>query len=297
MSERDKVSDITVRFAPSPNGFLHLGHAYSALKNYWFARDNCGLFLLRIEDIDGARAKPEFEQAIYEDLAWLGLSWEEPVRRQSDHLEVYAAALENLKVQGLLYPCRCTRGDIRKFIADKSDWPKDPDGSPLYPGTCRPPGGKRIHDVLSSSEPVAWRIDMHAAMQRLGQDLFWRENGEAFKQAERPLEIKCDLAQWGDVVLGRKDISVSYHIAVVVDDARQRITDIIRGRDLYHATAIHRLLQALLQLDAPDYHHHHLIKDDMNLKLSKSAGTPGLRQLRAQGLTASDIRRHLGFSS
>lgn len=268
------------RFAPSPNGYLHLGHAYSALLNVDLARRARGRFLLRVEDIDRGRSRPEYEEAIYEDLAWLGLRWEEPVRRQSEHLGDYAAALGKLDALGLLYPCHCTRGDIARMTQGRADWPRDPDGAPLYPGTCRaaPP----------RPGPTALRLDMAKAAAMIGGAASWREAEVG--------EIVADPAVWGDVVLARKDFPASYHIAVVVDDALQGVTDVVRGRDLYEATRIHRLLQRLLGLPEPAYRHHALIFDEEGKKLAKSRFSTPLRQLRAEGARPEDVRRRLGFA-
>jgi glutamyl-Q tRNA(Asp) synthetase len=280
----------TFRFAPSPNGYLHLGHAYSALLNEKMARESGGRLLLRIEDIDVVRCRPEYERAIYEDLAWLGLHWEEPVRRQSEHLADYAGALDHLRDRGLIYPCFCTRGDILRAIAGRPDWPRDPDGAPLYPGTCRHLGASQRETRLALGERAAWRLDIDKA-RNAAEPLTWREYDT--QDVERD-SIAEPLA-WGDVVLARRDIGTSYHISVVVDDARQRITDIVRGKDLFAATSVHRLLQALLGLAAPRYQHHDLITDASGHKLSKSRGSPNLRDLRASGMTPEEIRTAVGL--
>ena len=270
------------RFAPSPNGFLHLGHAFSALSNFELARECGGRFLLRIEDIDVLRARPQFEAAIYEDLAWLGLDWERPVRKQSEHFGDYLAALERLEALGLLYPCNCTRADIAR--AAPKGGPRDPDGAPLYPGTCRDRARPPIREVLQTGG-VALRLDMAKALE-LARPLTWREFGVA--------DIAARPEQWGDVVLARKDTPTSYHIAVVVDDALQGVTDVVRGEDLFHATSLHRLLQHLLGLPAPDYRHHQLLRDAGDEKLSKSAGSKTLRELRAEGVTPREARALAG---
>ncbi|MGA9602308.1 MAG: tRNA glutamyl-Q(34) synthetase GluQRS [Methylocystis sp.] len=270
------------RFAPSPNGFLHLGHAYSALLNFELARESGGRFLLRIEDIDLARAKPEYEAAIYEDLAWLGLDWERPVRRQSEHFADYAAALEPLDARGLLYPCACTRGEIARAAGENP--PRDPDGAPLYPGTCRGKPRGHLREILAVGG-VALRLDMAKALALLGaeaQALSWREHAEG--------EIAADPKRWGDVVLARKDTPTSYHLAVVVDDALQGVTDVVRGADLKPATGLHRLLQCLLGLPAPSYRHHALLLCAEGEKLSKSRRSKTLRDLRAEGLSAAAVR-------
>lgn len=280
-----------VRFAPSPNGYLHLGHAYSALRNFEFARSHGGRFLLRIEDIDIGRARPEFEAAIYEDLAWLGISWDEPVRRQSEHFGEYALALEKLASKGVLYPCTCTRGEIASVVQDQSNWPRDPDGSPVYPGTCRALEPAERKRLAGTGRPVAQRIDMSQAISFLQGPLGWREFGER----QSPRMVSADPSAWGDAVLGRKDVPGSYHIAVVVDDALQGVTDVIRGSDLFESTSLHRLLQELLDLTAPDYHHHRIITDEQGHKLAKSTGSKSLRDLRAEGVTPEQIRLMLGL--
>jgi glutamyl-Q tRNA(Asp) synthetase len=284
------------RFAPSPNGPLHLGHAYSALLNFDLARKSGGRLLLRIEDIDPTRCKPEFEAAIYEDLAWLGMSWETPVRRQSEHFGEYRRALEKLSALGLVYPSFESRTEIARLVAEreaKGAWPRDPDGVPLYPGNARQLSPEERARRIESGAPYALRLDMEAAVARAG-DLAWIEegrgpDGESGRIAARP-------RAWGDVILARKETSTSYHLSVVVDDALQGVTHVVRGEDLFHATSVHRLLQQLLGLPAPFYRHHQLIRDKAGHKLSKSTGSTGLRELRASGAQASDIRRQFGFS-
>ncbi len=269
------------RFAPSPNGFLHLGHAYSALLNFELARESGGRFLLRIEDIDLARAKPEYEAAIYEDLAWLGLDWERPVRRQSEHFADYAAALERLDAMGLLYPCACTRSEIAKAAGENP--PRDPDGAPLYPGTCRLKPRGHLREILEGGG-VALRLDMDHTLALLGAEaraLTWREHGRG--------ELLARPERWGDVVLARKDTPASYHLAVVVDDDLQGVTDVVRGKDLEAATGLHRLLQRLLGLPAPRYRHHALVLCAEGEKLSKSRSSKTLRDLRAEGLSAAAV--------
>ena len=284
-----------LRFAPSPNGHLHLGHAFSALLNFDLARQTGGRLLLRIEDIDASRCRPEFEQAIYEDLAWLGIAWEEPVRRQSAHLADYREALEKLSAHGLIYPSFETRAEIAKLVAQREAsgrWPRDPDGAPLYPGTAKLLSSEERRRLLESDVPCALRLDMTAACARAG-NLGWREHGEgpdgeAGAVAARP-------EAWGDVILARKETPTSYHLSVVVDDALQGVSDVVRGQDLFHATAVHRLLQQLLGLPQPRYHHHRLICDDAGRKLSKSTRSTALRELRAAGATVADIRRLVGL--
>jgi glutamyl-Q tRNA(Asp) synthetase len=272
------------RFAPSPNGFLHLGHAFSALMNFDLARQCGGRFLLRIEDIDRARSRPEFEAAIYEDLGWLGLDWERPVRRQSEHFSDYAAALERLDPMGLLYACNCTRGDIARHAAPNA--PRDPDGALLYPGTCRGKGRRPAREVLSEGG-TALRLNMRKALKLAPANLTWNEFGAGAMPAEPE--------RWGDVILARKDTPASYHLAVVVDDALQGVTDVVRGEDLFHATGVHRLLQHLLGLPAPDYRHHRLLRDDDGDKLSKSRMSRTLRDLRAEGVSPAQVRTMAGL--
>lgn len=279
------------RFAPSPNGLLHLGHAYSALSNYDAARAAGGRFLLRIEDIDRTRARPEFEQAIFEDLAWLGLRWEEPVRRQSEHFEDYARALERLEGMGIVYPCFCTRADIARAVAGHPDWPRDPDGAPVYPGTCRDLDSPARSQRLTAGLRAVKRLDMEEALGRVDHRLGWREYG----RGEEPRDVRAEPWAWGDIVVARRDVPTSYHLSVVVDDAIQGVTDVMRGRDLFAATSIHRLLQALLDLPAPRYHHHPLILDEKGAKMSKSRLSQPLRALRAEGASRADIRRMLGL--
>jgi len=282
------------RFAPSPNGYLHLGHALSALRNFDLARAAGGRFLLRIEDIDAARCRPDYEQAIYDDLAWLGITWEQPVRRQSAHFDEYGAALARLDAMGLVYPSFESRGEIARLVAareTRAPWPRDPDGAPLYPGDARalPPSERRRR--MEAGDPYALRLDMAAAIARTGA-LSWGETGaesEAGSVAAAP-------QMWGDVVLARKETPTSYHFAVVVDDARQGVTHVVRGQDLFWSTSVHRVLQALLDLPAPSYHHHRLILDAEGKKLSKSTRATALRALRESGATAADIRRMVGLT-
>jgi glutamyl-Q tRNA(Asp) synthetase len=281
------------RFAPSPNGFLHLGHAYSALLNFDLARARNGRFLLRIEDIDATRCRPEYEAAIYEDLAWFGLTWEEPVRRQSEHFAPYQAALVRLDAQGLVYASFESRAEIARLVREREahgPWPRDPDGAPLYPGGAHDLSAEERSRRVAAGEPFALRLDMAAAVARVGAP-GWREQDADGHIAT----IAADPAAWGDVVLARKETPTSYHLSVVVDDAAQGVTDVVRGRDLFAATAVHRLLQALLGLPAPVYRHHLLILDADGQKLSKSTQATGLRELRAGGATSADIRRMVGL--
>ncbi|WP_395612598.1 tRNA glutamyl-Q(34) synthetase GluQRS [Allosphingosinicella sp.] len=250
------------RFAPSPTGRLHPGHAYSALLAHDYAREREGSFLLRIEDIDPGRVRAEFVDGILEDLLWLGLEWDDEIVYQSERLDLYSAALARLREMGLLYPCFCTRADIAASVTA----PHGPEGA-LYPGTCR---GLTAPDL---SRPHAWRLDVAKAMASTGP-LVWTNDGD--EVAARP-----DLL--GDVVLARKDAPASYHLAVTVDDAAQGVSDVVRGRDLFAATHVHRLLQALLELPAPHYHHHGLLADAAGERLAKRHGAATLADLRAAG--------------
>ena len=271
------------RFAPTPNGPLHLGHARSALLNHAAARATGGRFLLRIEDIDLVRCRPEFEAAIYDDLAWLGLDWERPVRRQSEHMADYAAALARLDAMGLVYPSFESRAEIRRAVEARADWPVDPDGAPLFPFSRTAMTDTERERRHAAGEPYALRLDMRAALAQTGQKLSWHEEGEGAAPA--------DPAAWGDVVIARKEVPTSYHLAVVVDDAVQGITQVIRGADLRPSTSVHRLLQHLLGLPTPIYRHHGLVLDEEGRKLSKSLGSPSLASLRVQGMTAEQARR------
>ncbi|MGB9365198.1 MAG: tRNA glutamyl-Q(34) synthetase GluQRS [Xanthobacteraceae bacterium] len=281
------------RFAPSPNGHLHLGHALSALIDFEMARDTGGRFLLRVEDIDSTRCRPEFEAAIYEDLAWLGIAWEEPVRRQSENLDAYARALAKLEGEGLIYPSFESRGEIAQYVAQHSHtpWPHDPDGAPLYPGLSKTLSPEERTRRMAS-EPYALRLDMNAALSRTGA-LTWVDTGADPKQDHETRMAEPE--KWGDVVLARKDTPTSYHLSVVVDDALQGVTHVVRGQDLYQATSVHRVLQALLRLPPPLYHHHRLILDAEGKKLSKSTRAIALRELREQGKAPADIRRIVGL--
>jgi len=281
------------RFAPSPNGYLHLGHAFSALLNHDLARRAGGRLLLRIEDIDAARCRPEYEDAIYEDLGWLGMTWEAPVRRQSDHLADYHHALEKLSAQGLVYPSFESRAEIAKLVAAREadgPWPRDPDGAPLYPGTAKQLSADERRRLIDRGAPYALRLDMSAALVRAGT-LGWTELGEG-PDGQTGI-VAANPQAWGDVILARKETPTSYHLSVVVDDALQGITELVRGQDLFHATSVHRLLQQLLGLSEPAYRHHRLIRDEAGHKLAKSTGSTGLRELRAAGMTPAGIRRLL----
>ncbi len=280
-----------VRFAPSPNGLLHLGHAYSALMNGLFAQETGGRSLVRMENIDTTRCRPEFEKAVVEDLAWLGLDWEYPVRRQSDHFADYGDALMRLERRGLVYPCFCSRGDIMAAVASRPNWPSDPDGTPIYPGTCKHCSAERRAQRFAAGERASYRLDMDRAVAALGARLAWSE----FRGGSHRFEEQATPAIWGDAVLSRRDIATSYHVAVVVDDALQGVTDVIRGEDLYMATNLHRLLQALLDLPAPHYHHHALLRDSAGQKLAKSLRAKPLRSFRQEGHTLDDVLARIGL--
>jgi glutamyl-Q tRNA(Asp) synthetase len=282
---------IVTRFAPSPTGLLHLGHAFSALTAYEFATG--GRFILRIEDIDQTRSRDEFIAAIDEDLTWLGLKWEKPVRRQSRHLADYEEALERLDTRGLLYPCFCTRTEIAEEIARSAAAPHGPEG-PIYPGTCRTISESKGQSRIKRGEPYALRLDVAAAKEMAGvlkfQEWGAGPDGENGDQRAQPELL-------GDVVLARKDMPASYHLAVVVDDAKQGMTLVVRGNDLFHATHIQRLLQWLLGLPTPAYQHHPLILDAEGKKFSKRDQAVTLRALREGGATPRDVRRMVGLTS
>jgi glutamyl-Q tRNA(Asp) synthetase len=283
------------RFAPSPNGFLHLGHALSALLNFEAARASGGRFLLRIEDIDAARCRPEFESAIYEDLAWLGIAWEEPVRRQSAHMADYSAALQRLEQDGLLYPAFESRAEIARLVAEREQresWPRDPDGAPLYPGHASQRPATERRALIDSGAAYALRLDTVAAQARCGA-LSWHEEGVGPDGETGEIAVRPE--QWGDVILARKETLTSYHLSVAIDDALQGVTHVVRGQDLFWSTSMHRLLQQLLELPAPAYRHHRLIRDETGQKLSKSTRATALRQLRAAGLTPDEVRRKVGL--
>jgi glutamyl-Q tRNA(Asp) synthetase len=281
------------RFAPSPNGYLHLGHAYSALLNFDLARQGGGRFLLRIEDIDATRCRPEFETAIYEDLGWLGISWETPVRRQSEHFSAFHEAVE--KLSGLIYPAFESRAKIARLVAEReisSSWPHDPDGAPLYPGVAKSLSAEARRRLIEQGVPYALRLDMAAALTQVSA-LSWVErgagpNGETGIVAARP-------QAWGDVILARKETPTSYHLSVVIDDALQGVTEVVRGQDLFWSTSVHRLLQSLLGIPQPAYRHHRLVLDSAGQKLSKSTKSTALRDLRAAGATPADIRSLVGL--
>lgn len=283
------------RFAPSPNGYLHLGHAYSALLNDDMARLADGRLLIRIEDIDTARCRPEYEAAILDDLRWLGIAWQPAVRRQSEHFDDYQAAVTKLEAIGLLYPSFESRSEIAALVAERDrqgHWPRDPDGMPLYPGRARKMPKAERDRRRREGEPFALRLAIDAAVARAGV-LTWNETGQG-PQGQSGI-VAAAPQMWGDVVLARKEMPASYHLAVAIDDALQGVTDVVRGQDLFWSTSIHRLLQALLGLPEPTYHHHRLILDGSGRKLSKSTLATSLRQLRAAGATPVDIRRMVGL--
>jgi len=312
------------RFAPSPNGELHLGHALSALVGYEQARAAGGRFLLRIEDIDVGRTRPEFVAGIFEDLRWLGLEWEEPVLFQSQRMDAYRAAAERLEALGLVYPCFATRSEIE---AAATDGASDPDGAPLYPGLWKGRTPAEIAARKAAGEAFALRIDMDAAIAAVraklgGAPLIFDEwsAGEGGYAPSHPRPelvegrqptsrawfdklttrsdwqtIEAAPKRWGDAVIVRKDVPTSYHLAVVVDDAWQGVTHVTRGRDLYAATDLHRLLQVLLDLPEPSYHHHRLVVDENGRKLAKSARDTSLRALREQGVSPAEVRRQVGL--
>lgn len=275
---------IVTRFAPSPTGRLHLGHAHSAL----FAAAQAGpggRFLLRIEDIDPGRCREEFIDGIFEDLAWLGLTWEQPVRRQSRHLDDYRAALGRLDGMGLLYPCFCTRKDIADEVARAGHAPHGPDGV-LYPGLCRGLDATEREARMAAGEPYALRLDMSAACDRAGR-LGWHDRAAGLQVATPEI--------FGDVVLARKDTPTSYHLAVTVDDALQNVTLITRGEDLFAATHVHRLLQALLDLPVPDYHHHRLLTDESGRRFAKRDRSLTLESLRDAGRSPEEVKQLAGY--
>lgn len=285
------------RFAPSPNGQLHLGHALSALTNEALARRFDGCLLLRIEDIDLTRCRPEFVEGIEQDLDWLGIRFEPGSRRQSAHFDDYAAALASLRRRGLVYPCFCSRQEIRNVVAEREaatgqPWPVDPDGAPLYPGTCKGLASDDAARRIATGEPHVLRLDMAAALAAAGPSLAYT----VFDAQDARHVVQAAPERWGDVVLARKDVPTSYHLAVTVDDALQGVSHVVRGHDLEAATDVHLLLQSLLDLPTPLYHFHRLLLDDDGQKLAKSRFSQSLVALRAGGITATEIRRQLGFS-
>ena len=290
------------RFAPSPNGLLHLGHAYSALVNADFAKRLRGKLILRIEDIDITRCRPEHDAAIIRDLAWLGLSFDEPIRRQAQHFDDYRLLLRRLREAGLVYPCFATRKQIAQAVAAReaetgTPAPRDPDGAPLYPRLCAGLDPAETQARIEAGEPFALRIDMAKALaeaERIAPE------GLAYARFDRDgtvTRVPADPARWGDAVLMRKEIPTSYHLAVVHDDAAQGITHVVRGRDLEPATDLHVLLQCLLRLPTPLYHHHDLIRDESGEKLAKSRVSTPIAQLREEGADPAALRAMLGFKA
>ena len=296
---------LTTRFAPSPTGYLHLGHAFAAWTAWRRARDAGGTFLLRIEDIDAQRCRQVYVDAIFDDLAWLGLDWDGTPRIQSAHLADYAEVLDELARRDLIYPCFCTRADIRAAASA----PHGPDGAPVYPGTCRalPPDLRARR--MAQGEPYAMRLDMAAALSETGA-LSYVEEGEGIAaRLPSPLPLwegsraapargvvrNCDPARFGDVVLARKDLPASYHLCAVSDDARQGVTLVIRGADLREATDIHRVLQALMGWPVPTYAHHALLTDALGRRLAKREGAATLREMRAGGMTPGQAREAAGL--
>jgi glutamyl-Q tRNA(Asp) synthetase len=278
----ERIGTVVTRFAPSPTGYLHLGHVRSALEGWRVARQAGGRFLLRIEDIDHTRCRAEYEAAIVEDLIWLGLAWDGPVRRQSEHFADYQRALSRLEAEGLLYPCFCTRRDIQAEIARAGGAPQGEMGAP-YPGTCRRLSAAERAERRRDMPDFAWRLDVAAALARTGP-LDFVEEGQG-----EPRRVAADAAPLGDVVLARKEIPTSYHLAVTVDDALQGVTLVTRGADLFAATPVHRLLQALLALPTPRYRHHPLLTDRTGRRLAKRDRALTIRAMRAAGMTADEV--------
>ena len=281
----------TFRFAPSPNGELHLGHALSALENWRWAQRLDGRCLLRIEDIDTGRARAQFVEQIFDDLAWLGLTWEQPVRRQSGRFEFYRAAAVQLQQMGLLYPCFATRSEIKAAVAQLPEHPANPDGAPIYPKLHKQLGADEVAARKAAGQPFAMRLDMDRALAVAAETM-----GDGMRLTYRALDesgatrvVDAQPERWGDAVIVRKDVPASYHLAVVVDDAEQGVSHIVRGQDLEAATDLHCLLQILLGLPQPLYHHHRLVLDAGGRKLSKSDGATSLKALRARGISRADV--------
>lgn len=297
----DAAPPFICRFAPSPNGRLHLGHAFSALVNHAAARQAGGIYLVRIENIDVARCRPEFEGALMEDLAWLGASPDAPPRRQSEHFEAYAVALARLEAMGLVYPAFESRSEIARRVLEVEEEtgrlvPRDPDGVPLVPFARTAMTDSERVARRTAGEPHVLRLDMAAALRAIGpRPLFWREAEDT--PLAPPQAATGDAAGWGDVILARRDTPASYHLAVVVDDAAQAISHVIRGADLKPATCVHVLLQRLLGLPTPIYHHHRLILDGDGLKLSKSNASTSLAALRDAGMSLAQVRARIGLAS
>lgn len=284
----------TTRFAPSPTGHLHLGHAFAALFAADLARETGGRFLVRMEDTDLVRSKAQYEADILEDLHWLGLTWEMPVRRQSAHASDHLDALERLKEMGCIYPCFCTRKDIAAEVQQAAGAPQGPDG-PLYGGQCRAMPADRANARMEAGESFAWRLDAARAQEFAGGEIWFEETG-AGPQGEAG-RIRVMPLVYGDVVLARKDGVISYHLAVTVDDALQGITTVTRGNDLFASTHVHRLLQTLLGLPVPRYRHHRLITDENGKRLAKRDQATSLRHLKSQGVVPAEILQRLGLTS
>ncbi|MAB75247.1 MAG: tRNA glutamyl-Q(34) synthetase GluQRS [Verrucomicrobiales bacterium] len=275
------------RFAPSPTGHLHKGHAWSALTAFENARQKGGKFLLRIEDIDFNRCKTTHSHQILEDLDWLGIEWEEPVRVQSEHIDQYSRAATELLERGLLYPCFCTRKDIQREIKAAGQAPQGSEG-PLYPGTCKHLPSEERAKRIESGEPHALRLDLDKAMAEINSPLTWADT------LHGPQEARPEML--GDIVIVRKDIGTSYHLAVVFDDGLQQVTEIVRGVDLFDSTHIHCVLQKLLGLPTPTYHHHRLLTDENGNRLAKRDRSITLKSLRDAGITAKQLKKELGFA-
>ena len=279
---------LVTRFAPSPTGYLHVGHAYSASLAYQKAKEAGGRFILRLEDIDQTRCHSKFEEAIFEDLTWIGLKWETPVRKQSDHFDDYTAVLDRLFDQDLVYPCFCTRKEIAAEINRSQTAPHGPEG-PLYPGTCKHLSTAERDKKFASNAPYALRLDMAAALKMVDVSaLFFEEVGKGF--------MRCDPTKFGDAVLARKDTPTSYHLAVTLDDALQGVGLVVRGQDLFDAAHLHRLLQHILHLPTPRYLHHGLVSDMKGRRLAKRDNSVTLREMRAQGYSPDDVQKLIGFN-
>ena len=286
VAKGEAAMPIVTRFAPSPTGWLHLGHAFAALFAQREAEKGRGRFLVRLEDIDVARVRPEYEVALREDLEWLGLRWEEPMRKQSEHFPDYQQALDQLSDLGVLYPCFCTRREIQEEIQRAGNAPQGPDG-PLYPGTCRSRSKVEREERMAEGAAYALRLDVTEALKRVPNSLAWEDLSRGVQRA--------DPARFGDVVLARKETPTSYHLAVVVDDAKQGVNLVTRGEDLFEATDVHRLLQELLGLPVPRWHHHRLITDEQGKRLAKRDDAKSLRALRAEGWKPSDVLSAIGW--
>ncbi len=285
-------SQLTFRFAPTPNGELHLGHAFSALVTWEMAERLGGRVLLRIEDIDLGRSREQFVNQIYQDLGWLGLRWREPVRQQSEHFEIYRRAAGQLQDAGMLYPCFATRKEIAAAVEAHAG-AKDPDGAPLYQGLHKHLTASEVASRKAAGEPFALRLDSAKACARARQMCGGQLRFATFDEMGNEAIIEARPERWGDAVIVRKDVPASYHLAVVVDDALQAVSHVTRGQDLLAATDLHCLLQILLGLPSPLYHHHRLITDTRGRKLAKSARDTSLRSLREQGMTANGVRQLL----